>query len=160
DSGERLFFPNRLAFCNIRVQGRQQGLRLLEVSDPEFYMLHNEGGYDGVDIIANSKFLFEDVQLADLSSADDQEKQHISFPVSGAGSYTDTFALYPELYFSGCKGLVGHFGESCMKLVFTNCSLNRVFTSASAALQGSIEFWGCTFQSVFTKEDAIPYVLS
>ena len=76
----RLFFPHRIEFRNITVEGRTQGVRLIRIPNPHHYDLRGNGDYDGTQLHANSTIICDNVQTRKIHSgkiADDDEQVHI-----------------------------------------------------------------------------------
>ena len=63
----RLFFPRRIEFRNIAVEGRGQGVRLIHMPNPHHYDLRQKSTYDGNRLIANCTLICADVQLEKLT---------------------------------------------------------------------------------------------
>src|SRR5690606_35899559 len=131
--------------------GRQEGAQLIEISNPQNFKLLRKGGYNNVEVISNCKMIFEDIQLAEYSSNNIIEKAHISFK-SIDNSYLDEFALYPEIYITGCKNFVGHLGKHVMDLNFSNCTINHLITKQKGVLPAVIAFNSCGFKPILAKE--------
>ncbi|MFW6437630.1 MAG: hypothetical protein ACOCZ7_01340, partial [Armatimonadota bacterium] len=69
EDGGRLFFPTFVEFSDVRVEARQQGVRLMRIPEPYHYDLGRAGGYDGSRINANCTIDVADVQLEKLTPA-------------------------------------------------------------------------------------------
>jgi len=54
ETGTRLFFANRIEFQNIRVDGREQGVRLMRIPNPQRYDLHCSVNTDFISMLSLS----------------------------------------------------------------------------------------------------------
>lgn len=146
--GERLFFPQQATFRNILVQGRTQGLRLLEIPDPQTFDLGKKGGYDGIQLEANTRLVFENVQLEILDGPQPApgKQAHIRIYSTSNTKYADPQALYPEIRFTDCKGLVADFGGLVAQVLLQHCSISRLIGREQGEMPGSLTFSDCLFQ--------------
>lgn len=120
--GERLAFPRQVTFRNIAVEGREQGVRLMEIPSPYSYFIRQRGSYDGAELKANTALLFGHIQLEKLPSS----AVHISLGNRKGEDYEDDHALYPDIRFEDCRDLAGDFGDSAARLTFTRCSITHL----------------------------------
>ena len=105
DENARLFFPRRIAFRNILVEGRDQGVRLIRIPDPHHYDLRQKSAYDGNRLVPNCTLICADVQLEKLTptSPADPEAMHLLIGAERAHDYADSHALCPIIRFSDCR---------------------------------------------------------
>jgi hypothetical protein len=150
--GARLFFPHRVQFRNIAVQGREQGVRLMRVPAPGHYRLDRPGHYDGDRIASNCSLICTDVQLEALrpKGPDDAEQVHLLIGGDG-GEYDDETALYPTLYFANCQHLVLRLSGCIASLFCDRCGINLV---TAKELRGDLVFRDCHLQPVVQEEPA------
>lgn len=145
NAGSRLFFPTRVDLRGIRVEGRQQGVRLLRVPNPQGYELARPGGYDGTQLTPNCIINVEDVQLEQLTPQRPGDKGNVHLLIGGdePAAYADSHALYPEVRFRNCDGVAAYLGNCAASAYFERCSIN---TLAAPNLQGEMSFSGCRLQ--------------
>jgi len=97
DENARLFFPHRVEFRNVTVEGRERGVRLIRIPDPCHYDLRRTGFYDRNRLKSNCSLICENVQLDQLTpqSPNDTEQVHLLIGGEIALDYADNLALYP-----------------------------------------------------------------
>ncbi len=158
ESGARLFFPNHVAFRDIRVEGREQGVRLLRIPSPQQYDLGRPGGYDGDRLTANCTIAVENVQLERLTPERPGDTGNVHLLIGGedAADYADELALYPEIRFSDCDGVSAYFGNCAASVFFERCALNTV---TAPDLQGELVFGDCRFQPSVQEVDGNIYTV-
>jgi hypothetical protein len=144
-TGERLFFPNHIEFRNVRVRGREQGVRLLRIPNPHYYDLRRQGGYDGSTLKANCTLVVDDVQLEKMNPTypDDVRQVHLLIGGEDAVDYADQVALFPEVRFTDCENVSVYLGNCIASTFFDRCSLNTITASG---LRGELVFRDCRFQ--------------
>lgn len=145
ETDARLFFPAQIDFRNIRVAGREQGVRLIRIPSPHHYDLRRAGGYDGNRLTANCTISVENVQLERLNPASPADKGSVHLLVGGdeAADYADQAALYPRIRFTDCEGVGVYLGNCAASAFFNRCTLNTV---NAPGLQGELVFTDCRFQ--------------
>ncbi|MGC9316660.1 MAG: hypothetical protein ACP5KN_01335, partial [Armatimonadota bacterium] len=158
EAGTRLFFPGLVQFRDVRVEGREQGVRLLRIPDPYHYDLRRPGGYDGSRLDPNCTIAVETVQLERLTPERPGDTANVHLLLGGeeAVEYTDELALYPEIRFSDCDGISAHL-ENCIASVFLERS--SINTVSSPGLRGELAFADCRFQPALQDVDADIYAL-
>jgi len=156
--GNRLFFPKRLLFRDIWVEGRQEGVRLLRVSDPYHYDLRQHGGWDESRNQANCLLVCERVQLEKLkpSSPEDRERSHMVLGGADGIEYQDSLALFPKLVFQDCEGIVLHLGHCAASVFFERCSVNVV---RALEFRGELNLSNCRFRPEVEREGEYFYAL-
>ncbi|MBN2313946.1 MAG: hypothetical protein JXM79_08440 [Sedimentisphaerales bacterium] len=144
-TGARLFFPNRIEFHDIRVLGREQGVRLLRIPNPHHYDLRHQGGYDGSKLKANCTLVVNDVQLEKMNPKYPNDADHVHLLIGGedAADYADQVSLFPEVRFTDCDDVSIYLGNCIASAFFDRCSIN---TFAAQGLQGELVFRDCRFQ--------------
>jgi len=145
NDGARLFFPHRVEFRNVTVEGRRQGVRLIRIPDPYHYDLRREGVYDGNRLKPNCSLICDSVQLEELTprSPDDTEQVHLLIGGETAVDYADQFALYPKIRFTDCEGVSLYLGNCIASAFFERCTVNTV---TAPALRGELIFNDCRLQ--------------
>ncbi|MFP3904712.1 MAG: hypothetical protein ACLFWB_10770, partial [Armatimonadota bacterium] len=158
EAGTRLFFPTFVQFRDIRVKGRQQGVRLAHIPNPQHYDLGSPGGYDGSRLEANCRIGVENVQLEKLTPErpGDRGSVHLLIGSDDEQDYTDGHALYPEIRFSDCDGVGAYFGNSIASAFFERCSIN---TLTAPGLRGEFGFSHCRLQPDLQELDGDIYAL-
>jgi len=147
-AGHRLFFPQYIEFRNVMVQGRTKGLRLIQIADPRSYQLKTAGGYDGTFFTANSRMIFNNIQLEDLEQVEAAKVPpvHISIAHTDAVDYEDAFALYPEIRLIACQYVTAKFGNNALTADFDKCSLSAITGNENGTMPGSFDFMACVFR--------------
>jgi hypothetical protein len=153
----RLFFPYLAEFRNILVEGRDMGLRLLEMPDFKVFQMPRQSIYDGVEIVSNSRLVFDTVQLEKIDASSTLSAAHIL--LSGSDQKQDPYTLIPLIQFKECHNLVGSFAGNIAELQFENCSIARLSAADKSKFPGSIRFTNCKFKPVLLESKA-PYALS
>ncbi len=145
DQNARLFFPRRIEFRNIAVQGRDQGVRLIRIPNPHHYDLRQKSHYDGNRQIANCTLICDDVQLEKLTPKNpaDAEQMHLVIGGETPLNYADSHALYPNIRFTDCENVSLYLGRCIASAVFERCAINAVH---APALRGALVFDTCRFQ--------------
>jgi hypothetical protein len=145
-TGARLFFPNHVEFRDVRVDGRQQGVRLLRAPNPHHYDLRRQGQYDGNKLEANCTLVVDDVQLEKMTPKhpDDTDRMHLLIGGTNAADYADQASLFPEIRCTDCDDLNNYLDNCIASAFFDRCSLNTV---TAPGLRGELAFRDCRFQS-------------
>lgn len=148
--GGRVFFPSHMEFRNIVVEGREQGMCLLNIPDPQNYLLAKTGSYDGVQVKSNCKIILEDIQLESLNEDDPQSAGHVHLVLKKAqgAAYKDDHALYPEIIVSRCNGFAAHIGGSIAEITVDHCKVVRFTGAETGTLPGSLTFTNCKFEAL------------
>lgn len=158
--GARVFFPEHLEFRNIVVQGRAQGMRLLQIPDPQRFKLTRAGGYDGVRLTANCRMIFEDIQLETIPAQTPRSDQvHLLLKSAANLTYMDEHALYPEIRVARCHGISAHFGGNAADVVFDQCRITRLTGSDTSRMPGALTFRDCKFEAAVQGSDTPIYML-
>jgi hypothetical protein len=145
ETGSRLFFPNHIEFRDVRVEGREHGVRLLRIPNPGHYNLRRQGRYDGNELEANCTLVVDNVQLEKMvpKYPSDTDRVHLLIGGANTAEYVDQMSLYPEIRFTDCDD-VSVYMENCIAGVFFDrCSLNTV---TAPGLQGELVFHNCRFR--------------
>ena len=145
DDGTRLFFPKSITFCNIAVEGREQGVRLMRIPNPHHYDLRQNGTYDGNQIQTNNTLICDNVHLGKLipENPNDIKNVHLSMGGETASDYADGLALYSQIRFTDCKNVSIYLGHCTASALFERCTVNTV---AAPNLQGELQFDTCHLQ--------------
>lgn len=156
--GGRVFFPSHMEFKNVVVEGREQGMRLLNIPDPQNFQLSKRGSYDGVQVRTNCKMIFEDIHLEKLGASDPQaiDQVHLSLKNTSNSTYTDEYALYPSIQVNGCNEFAAHLGGSIVEMSVGNCKIIRFTGALNGSLRGSLTFTNCKFEASVIKTEK-PY---
>jgi hypothetical protein len=150
-SGGRVFFPSHLEFKNIVVEGRQQGMRLINIPSPQNFKLAKAGSYDGVQVHANCKMIFEDIHLEKLAAADAQSADQVHLSLRNSGeNYKDEYALYPKIRIARCNEFSAHLGGNVVEMSADHCKVVRFTGSENGLMPGSLSFTNCKFEAVAT----------
>ena len=145
DHGDRLFFPHRIVFRGITVEGRTKGVRLINIPDPYHYELSDDASYDDALFRPNCSLLCEDVQLEALipQSPGDTDCAHLMIGSTESTAYADSRALQPDIRFVNCSNVSVFLGNSIAGLSSDRCTINTI---AAPSLKGAITFTDCRLQ--------------
>ncbi len=156
---QRLFFPQRLIFRNISVEGREQGVRLMRIPQPYHYDVRRPGSYDDSRLIANCTMHVEQVQLEKLIPAapGDPAQAHLLIGDKKASPYVDQLALIPRITFVDCENVTLSL-ENCIAALFLQrCSINTV---TAPGLRGELSFNECRLQPDIAKSAEVFYAVN
>ena len=153
-SGERLFFPELVKFDNIKVTGREKGLRLFEISEAGAYQLRSAGGYKDSGVEPNANFLFSNISLEDLRR---EPLSAFHFAINSSKTYDDKYALYPSIKFSDCRNLVVKNTNAVSDIFFNNCGVSAFGADKKQALRGRLLFDQCSFLPILKDENISIY---
>ena len=144
-TGERLFFPNYIEFRDVRVKGREHGIRLLRIPNPHHYDLRQQGGYDGSMLESNCKLVIDNVQLEKLVPKFPNDTSKVHFLIGGEveAGYTDKMSLFPEIHYTDCDDISIYLGNCIASVFFDRCSINAI---NAPGLQGELVFRDCRLQ--------------
>jgi len=144
-TGVRLFFPNYIEFRDIRVEGREQGVRLLRIPNPHHYDLRRQGRYDGSKLEANCTLVVDEVQLEKMvpKYPNDTGQVHLLIGGEAATDYADQMSLFPEIRYIDCDDVSVCLGNCIASVFLDRCSIN---TFTALDLQGELVFRNCRFQ--------------
>lgn len=142
--GRRVFFPYHVEFRNVLVEGREQGVRLLQIPDPQLFRLPKGGGYDSVQITPNCKMIFEDIYLENLQGSSDQV--HFLMKNNSRVKYKDEHALYPEIRVTRCNDFAAHLGGNIAEIFFEQCKISDLTGDDNNLMPGALTFNNCKFQ--------------
>ncbi|MHB8993689.1 MAG: hypothetical protein ACYC63_00395 [Armatimonadota bacterium] len=157
NAGNRLVFPSQVEFRNIRVEGREQGVRLASIPSPQHYDVGRPGGYDGARLTPNSTITVENVQLEKLTPERPGDTANVHLLLGGeAAEYADAMALYPKLRLTDCDGLSLYLGNCAASAFFERCTIN---TLTAPKLQGELAFSNCHFQPDLRAVEGSIYAL-
>ncbi len=144
--GQRVFFPSHMEFKNVVVLGREQGMRLISIPDPQGFKLEKRGGYDKVQLTANSKMIFEDIHLEIIPDQDPASDQaHLVLGGTGEGSADNEYGLYPEIRVGRCNEFTAYLGANKAEVILEQCKVTRFNGSANNMLPGMLTFNNCKF---------------
>lgn len=154
----RLFFPRSIAFRNIFVEGRDQGVRLIRIPNPHHYDLRQKSAYDGNRLIPNCTLICADVQLEKLTPTNpaDPEAMHLLIGAEPARDYADSHALCPIIRFSDCENIGIYLGQCIASAFFERCGITAV---QAPGLRGELVFDTCRFQPDAREVPAVFYLL-
>lgn len=161
-AGRRLFFPQHIEFRNVMFQGRNKGLRLIKIGDPRHYRLNTPGHYDGTFFNANSRIVFDNIQLEDLEHAEVEKAEavHLSIADTNDDKYEDGLALYPEISLTACQHVVAKFGNNAVAAFFEKCSVSGITGNEKGTMPGSFTFTACVFKPAANHDKKTFYTLA
>lgn len=144
-TGARLFFPQHITFRDVRVTGREQGVRMLRIADPGHYDVGQPGRYDGSTLEANCTLVAEAVQLEETTPRypGDTAAAHLLIGGKARAEYADAMALFPEIRFTDCDNVCVTLGDCIASACFDRCSLNTI---TAPSLRGELVFRNCRFR--------------
>jgi hypothetical protein len=143
--GHRLLFPQQMIFKNIMVTGREQGIRLIRIPNPQFYDLRRIGGDEEGWMRSNFTMICENVHLDKTTPDRPDDSEHVHLLIGGekAADYIDNRALYPKIVFIDCDNVALYLNQCAANVHLERCSVNTV--TASGVL-GEINFSNCRLQ--------------
>jgi hypothetical protein len=156
-TGQRLFFPEMLRFENIRVVGREKGVRITGIANAGSYQLKTAGGYDPSGLRSNASFVFRRIQLENLSK---EPESAVHFTLNSGSSYDDKYGLYPSVKFYDCKDLVLKNSDAASDMYFDDCSISSFQADENKALKGRMIFTRSSFTPVLKNEKKDIYELN
>lgn len=142
-AGARLFFPNHITFKDVRVAGRQKGVRLLHIPNPQGYDLGRPGQYDGARLEPNCRLVVESVDLEKTTPRYPGDKEAVHLLIGDAGDESDAMSLFPEIRFTDCDDVCVYLGRGAASAFFDRCSVNGV---TAPDLHGELVFRDCRLQ--------------
>jgi len=143
-TGRRLFFPHKLTFRDIEVQGRQQGVRLIRIPDPYQLDVRQDGGLATGGLVTNCLMVCERVQLERIVPAQPGgDDVHLLLGRDAGGEYADSRALYPRLVFIDCDHVALRLARCAASVAFERGSVNQV---TAREVQGDVSFNLSRFQ--------------
>jgi hypothetical protein len=146
--GDRVFFPYHLEFRNIMVQGRERGMRMLKIHDPQMLKLSKRGAYDGVQMKPNCQIIFADIHLEKMAAQQPQsEDVHLLMKNTANHQYKDEYALYPEVRITRCNDITAYFGGNTSEVMFDQCRVARLTGDTNDAMSGALTFNSCKFEA-------------
>jgi len=139
-----LFFPQRIEFRDIRVESREQGVRLVRIPSPYHHQLVRPGGCDDTRFDANCTLVCDNVQLEKLTPVrpDDTDCVHLLIGGETAAEYGERLGLFPKLRFRDCDNVSVYLGHCAASAAFEHCTIN---TLAAPGLRGELAFDSCRF---------------
>ncbi len=159
--GGRVLFPSHMEFKNIVVEGREQGMRLLNIPDPQNFKLAKVGSYDGVQIQPNSKMIFEDIHLEKLPVADAQsaDQAHLVLRNSSNAGSIDAHGLFPQIRVARCNEFAAHLGGNKVEMTVDHCKIMRFTGMNNDSVPGSLSFSNCKFEASVSSAEEPFYTL-
>jgi hypothetical protein len=146
DSGDRLFFPSYVEFRNIAVEGRDQGVRIIEMADASRFQVRKKGGYDGQMLEPNCTMRFENIPLEQMPEQHLSAAENVNFLIRASETAED--ALYPRIEFSNCRGIYGRIQGIAAEISFRQCVIRGLSTNEGEAMRGKVVFDQCTFKAL------------
>lgn len=157
--GKRSFFPSRIILKNIFTDGREKGLRIMRIADPKGFQLNVQGSAGDSLFEANSHFLFENIQLEKITSAEDAG-YHFQIETDDHSAAYDVYSLYPQIRVSHCPAFSAGIGSAAVDMVIDHCIVNRMNATPGQPSPGEFSFTGCKFVPVVPGDHTKPYDLS
>lgn len=141
----KLFFPSEIEVRNVSVKGRSKGVRLMNISRPNSYILQRDFLYNSFDLQSNSRLIFENIQLEQASLGG----PHFSFAKQEV--VLDNKSLVPFIRFKDCENLICDLNGNSAEIEFENCVINDVRLSSDDRYKGSVLFKYCKFKPYSSK---------
>ncbi len=156
--GQRLIFPGQMIFRNIIVTGREQGVRLIRISNPQHYDLQQGGGTDRGRMQPNFTMLCENVRLEKIIPVyhGDPHQVHLLIGLDNESPYTDQRALHAKLVFVDCEDLSFYLNNCAASVFMDRCSVN---SAAARKLTGELNFNNCSLQPDVQNAGGMFYAL-
>lgn len=152
--GQRLFFPQQVKFENIKVKGREQGVRLMDIQQPGSFELVHKARYQNGTLRSNAQFDFKNIHLEDLST---QPTAAAHFLMGETTPYDDDNALFPTIQFSNCKNLIVQTAGVVANIFMENSEITAFNTLGESPLKGRLVFTRCSFYPVIKDSKGMGY---
>ncbi len=146
----KLFFPSEIEVKNVTVKGRTKGVRLMNISKPNTYLLQKDFLYNSFDLNSNARLIFENIHLekSNLGS--------VHFSLAKQPDVLDNNALVPFIRFKDCENLVCDLGANPAVIEFENCVISHLNLSPDDKYRGSVLFQNCKFRAYSDKISISP----
>lgn len=141
----KLFFPSEVEVKNVLVRGRAKGVRLMNISKPNSYVLEKDFLYDSVYLKSNARLIFENIDLEESSMGSAQ------LTIAKQEAVLDNKALVPFIRFKDCGNVVCDVDGNTAELEFESCTINAIRLSAGNKYKGSVLFKDCKFKPYSNK---------
>jgi hypothetical protein len=151
-TGDRLFFPSHVEFRNIAVEGRDKGVRIIEMNDASGFQLHKKGGYDGQTLEPNCCMQFDNIPLEKMPEQHLSSAKNVNFlihasnPTANGEAAED--ALYLRIEFANCSGFFGRIQGIAAEIGFRQCLIHGIATNEGEAMRGKVVFEQCAFKAL------------
>jgi hypothetical protein len=157
EAGDRLFFPSHIEFRNIAVEGRDQGVRIVEIADASGFQVRKKGGSDGRLREPNCTMRFENIPLERVPEQHLSNAKEFNFLIRaadprGMGEAAEVAenALYPRIEFENCSGFYGRILGVAAELGFRKCLIHGLAANdgdEGEAMRGKVVFEQCAFKA-------------
>ena len=159
--GERLFFPKNTVFRNVRVEGRDKGVRMFQLPNPHSFLVSKHGAYDGSFIDTNALIQLQSIQLESILENEDHPF-HLNMDVSDRTGVYDEQSLYPRIEVSNCNNFSGNFGGVIAEILIESSIVNQLYVGkklGKARMPGELTLLNCKFLPYIYSQDTKPYQL-
>lgn len=155
-NGDRISLPGIINFDNIKVTGRDKGVRLFTLADQGGYRTDMVGGYDDGRLMTNASINFKNIQLENLS----EQKDQFHFSMDYNKEAMDEFSFYPSIKFSDCDNIVINNQGNAANLFFERCTIANISGENNEPLKGRFIFRDSEFYPVIKYEYKSVYSLN
>lgn len=157
-SDERLFFPASVRFQNIRVIGRNKGLRVARIIDPAGYAIEQTGSYDGDVLHANSDWVLDNIDLQEVGPEDQSTEQYhlIMERQESSDHERDEYSPYLNLTVRNCRHFSSYMTDVPAKIQIVDSVVNQLVLDDSKASEGRAIFDRCDFIPIGRASDNEP----
>ncbi len=137
--GQKLFFPESVVCKDIAVYGREKGVRLMNLHEPQYYGAQRKGSYDGQLLQTNARMLFERVQLEEMDTEKGKNKAEGHLVVEGADpdAYT-AGSFYPDVAIVSCRNFRGVFNGFIADISFGKSTINSLLCADNGKMPGRL----------------------
>jgi len=160
--GERLFFPGYINLKNIKVKGRQRGIRIMKLVDAKNYYLLKRGDYDGSMMQSNCSMVLDQVDLEPLEvNSEGDGNGHLVVSEgdkSSEGNY-DAHAPHIKLIVKDCDAFSAEMHSIRAELNLQNCIVNRLDLGTEKGFEGSVSLNNCHIAPVVLGAEDKPFKL-
>ena len=143
--GQVLFFPENVVFKDITVYGREKGVRLMRLHEPQHYGAQRKGSYDGQLLQTNARMLFEHIQLEEMDTGKDKNTGEGHLVVAGAdpAAYT-AGSFYPDVTIADCRNFRGIMNGFIADISFRKSTISSLFCSDNGKMPGRLTLSDCS----------------
>ncbi|WP_181349385.1 hypothetical protein [Thalassobacillus sp. CUG 92003] len=152
-TNERRRFPTQINVKNVKVQGRDKGIRLFHMADPINYYVPKVGSIDSDEVTTNTTWHFENLELESMSAPTNSIGQnHIYVGVGNDDNYGPN-SIYPKITVIDCKHFHYNASKTAHKLTCERSQISVIdHYNGGAHGKGTNTFINCEFKPNITSD--------
>ncbi|GAA3409833.1 hypothetical protein ACFFNY_31330 [Paenibacillus hodogayensis] len=161
-TGSRLFFPQWIECRNITVAGRDQGVRIMQISNPFSFDVGRAGGLDGQRLLTNCYMRFENIDGEKVPPQPSEGTASSSFLLNALGTtpYDDQYALFPKIEFIHVGDFWGHFKGAAANVTVRDSTVNCMDNYSGGQMRGSLVLDQCDIRPDAVDDGKVLYTLN